>query len=47
MDADEAVWVEASFEAGDGLLFEMLFSFRGEGYVVVLGFGVIEFANGD
>jgi hypothetical protein len=47
VDAKESRRVEGGFEAGDGLLFEMLFVFRAEGDVVVLGFGVVELGDGD
>ena len=47
MHADERSGVEAAFETGDGLLLKMFFALRGERDVVVLGFGVVEFGDGD
>src|SRR5229473_5321031 len=47
VDADEAVWIQAGFEAGDGLLLEMLFALAGERHVIVLGLGVVKFSNWD
>ena len=45
VDAKESRRVEGGFEAGDGLLFQVLFVFGAEGDVVVLGFGVVEFRD--
>ena len=47
VDAKESRRVEGGFEAGDGLLFEVLFAFGAEGDVVVLGFRVIELGDGN
>jgi hypothetical protein len=47
VDAKKSRRVEGGFEAGDGLLFEVLLAFGADGNVVVLGFGVIEFGDGD
>ena len=45
MDAEEARRVEGGFEAGDGLLLQVLFAVGAEGDVVVLRFGVIELGD--
>jgi hypothetical protein len=47
MDSDELFGVQAGFEAGDRLLLQVLFAFAGQGYVVILRFGVVEFSNRD
>ena len=45
VDAKESRRVEGGFEAGDGLLLQVLFAVRAEGDVVVLGFGVVELGD--
>src|SRR5882762_3653615 len=47
VDAHEAGRIEAGFQAGDGLLLEMLLAQAGQRYVVVLGFRVVELDNWD
>src|SRR5271169_5669949 len=47
VDAHEARRVERGFQAGDGLLLQVLFAFGGEGDVVVLRFGIFEFGDGN
>ena len=47
VNAKESRRIEGGFEAGDGLLLQVLFVFGAEGDVVVLGFGVIELGDGD
>src|SRR5580700_10772264 len=45
MDSHKSVWIEAGFQASDGLLLQMLFAFAGQSDVVVLGFRVVELCN--
>ena len=47
MNTDEAIGVEAGFEARDSLLLEVFFAFGGEGDVIILGFGEIELGDGN
>src|ERR1700704_2133344 len=42
VNAKETLRVEGSFQAGDGLLFQMLLSFGAERDVVILRFGEVE-----
>src|SRR5215813_11123938 len=47
VNAQEVLRVERAFQAGDGLLLQILFPLAGQRDVVVLGFGIVQFADGN
>src|SRR5215469_760563 len=47
MNAQEVLRIERAFQAGYGLLLQIFFPLAGQRDVVVLGFGIIQFADGN